>query len=201
MKKEKNDKLKYFLSLDYPMVVTYEKEDGVYVVQFPDLPGCMAHGSTPARAIKLAEIIRKEWIEDSLEAGQTIPVPKREEEYSGKFVVRIESYLHKRLSEQADREGRSLNQHVGGLLSERSASFSIENSLDRFSKIEEKLQGHLDILEHLEARLQQNVAAINRVVTTQMVKLSSAKPSGIFPEYIMPKINGVYSSLIEVKGH
>ena len=199
MKKEKNEKLEDFLSLDYPMVVNYDKDDEIYVVQFPDLPGCMAHGSTPARAIKLAEIIKKEWIEDSLEAGQTIPVPKKEDEYSGKFVVRIPSYLHKRLSEQAEREGRSLNQHVGVLLSERSASLLIENSIDRLSKIEEKLQVHLSTIERLsniEEKLQAHIASINRVVTTQMVKLSPVGSYGLIESYINPKSESALKSLI-----
>lgn len=173
MKNKMNVKLQYFLSLDYPMIVNYDKEDEVYVVQFPDLPGCIAHGTTPARAIKLAEIIKREWIEDSLEAGQIIPVPKNDDEYSGKFVVRIPSYLHKRLSEQAERERRSLNQHIGVLLAERSAALLIENSIERFSNIESQLQGH--------------VAAINRVVTktTQMVRRSSVESYGS-GNYIMP---------------
>lgn len=131
---EMNEKLKYYLSLDYPMFLSHDKEEGIYVVQFPDLPGCMAHGSTHTSAIKLAEEIKKEWIADSLESGVHVPVPKKEEEYSGKFVIRIPGQLHKRLSEQAEREGRSLNQHVGFLLSERSAAYTVEKYLDRLSQ-------------------------------------------------------------------
>lgn len=147
MKNELNEKLRYYLTLDYPMLVSHDKKEGIYVVQFPDLPGCMAHGSTPASAFKLAEEIKREWIEDALKSGQAVPIPKNEEDYSGKFVVRIPRYLHKRLSEQAEREGRSLNQHVSVLLSERSASLSVENSLERLSDIESRLQRHVGVLD------------------------------------------------------
>lgn len=170
MKNKLKEKAQHFLSLDYPMIVNYDKEDEIYVVQFPDLPGCMAHGSTPARAIKMAEITKMEWIVDSLEAGQTIPVPKKEDDYSGKFVVRIPSHLHKRLSEQAEREGRSLNQHIGVLLSERSSALLIENSLDRLSTIEEKLQAHS--------------VEIKRVIATQTIRPSHNVFAG---KYITPK--------------
>lgn len=169
MKKELNEKLKRYLALDYPMLVSHDKADGIYIVQFPDLPGCMAHGSTPASALKLAKEIKREWIEDALESGQILPVPKNEEEYSGKFVVRIPRFLHKRLSEQAEREGRSLNQHISVLLSERSASLLVENSLDRLSKIEGRLQEHTAILEKHSGDLTK--------VVTRMTHLSSNKTS------------------------
>lgn len=39
--------------------------------------------------------------------------------YSGRFVVRLPRYLHKRLVKQAAEEGVSLNQLVVSLLSER----------------------------------------------------------------------------------
>lgn len=170
MKKELNEKLKHYLALEYPMLISHDKADGIYIVQFPDLPGCMAHGPTPASALKLAKEIKREWIEDALESGQILPVPKNEEEYSGKFVVRIPRFLHKRLSEQADREGRSLNQHVGVLLSERSASLLVENSLDRLSKIEGRLQEHTAILKKHSGDL---VKAV-----TRMAYLSSNRTSG-----------------------
>lgn len=131
MKSEIKKRLGYYLSLNYPMLVAFEKEDGVYVVQYPDLHGCMAHGSTPTKAVKLAEQIKKEWIESALEGGHDVPVPKMDSEYSGKFIVRIPPALHKRLSEQSEREGRSLNQHVGVLLSERSAALTIEDALKK----------------------------------------------------------------------
>jgi antitoxin HicB len=49
------------------------------------------------------------WIETALEDGQTIPLPRSIEDYSGRFVVRIPKSLHQELVEMAEREGVSLN--------------------------------------------------------------------------------------------
>jgi len=135
------EKVKYYLSLNYPMITTWEPDDEIYVVEFPDLPGCMAHGKTPNSAVKLAEAVKKDWIIESLSRGNTIPEPKKAEDFSGKFIVRIDPALHKRLSEQSEREGKSLNQHVYNLLSERSAALCVENSIER---LVEKVASKID---------------------------------------------------------
>lgn len=138
------EKVKYYLSLNYPMIATWEPDDKIYVVEFPDLPGCIAHGKTPNRAVKLAEAVKKDWIIESLSRGNTMPEPKKAEDYSGKFVVRIDPALHKRLSEQSAREGKSLNQHVYNLLSERSAALCVENSTERLL---EKINSKIDSIK------------------------------------------------------
>lgn len=145
--KELKEKLKYYLSLNYPMLLNRDEEEGIFVVQFLDLPGCMAHGKTPANALKLAEEVKKEWIESVLLDGQPVPEPRKEEEYSGKFVVRITPALHKRLSEQAEREGRSLNQHVSIILSERSSALSLENTLASFGELQRKMEQNIAVFE------------------------------------------------------
>jgi len=52
------------------------------------------------------------WIEVALEEGIPVPEPRREEEYSGKFVVRLPKSLHHKLAQIAEREGVSLNSLV-----------------------------------------------------------------------------------------
>ena len=49
------------------------------------------------------------WIETSLENGQEIPEPKRIEDYSGKFLLRISKTLHRELVYLAEKEAVSLN--------------------------------------------------------------------------------------------
>ena len=52
------------------------------------------------------------WLEIAIESGHRIPEPRPEEEYSGKFVVRVPKSLHRRLVERAEEEGVSLNQYI-----------------------------------------------------------------------------------------
>lgn len=120
--------LEYYLSLNYPMNLIWDADDKVYFVEFPDLPGCMAHGTTPTSAVKLSKEIKKEWLTLVLASGVAITEPKADDDYSGKFVARLTPAIHRRLSEQAAAEGRSLNAHVVTLLSERSAALTVEKA-------------------------------------------------------------------------
>ena len=52
------------------------------------------------------------WIETKLENGFEVPKPLEENNYSGKFVLRIPKTLHKKLALAAEKEGVSLNQYA-----------------------------------------------------------------------------------------
>ena len=67
----------------YEMIIWWSVEDEAYVVDVPELPGCMAHGATRQEAIKNAEdAIRnaedaiKFWIKTAKEDGLAIPQPR-----------------------------------------------------------------------------------------------------------------------------
>ena len=47
----------------YEMIVYWSEEDQAFVVEVPELPGCMADGATYLEAIANAEVIIQEWIE------------------------------------------------------------------------------------------------------------------------------------------
>ena len=59
----------------YELAVYWSAEDAVFVVDVPDLPGCMAHGSTPADAVRNAENAISLWIDTAREDGARIPDP------------------------------------------------------------------------------------------------------------------------------
>ena len=60
----------------YEMVIWWSVEDDAYVVDVPELPGCMAHGDTRQSAIKSAEDAIKFWIKTAKEDGAKIPQPR-----------------------------------------------------------------------------------------------------------------------------
>ena len=60
----------------YEMVIWWSVEDDAYVVDVPELPGCMAHGNTRQSAIKNAEDAIKFWIKTAKEDGAEIPQPR-----------------------------------------------------------------------------------------------------------------------------
>lgn len=63
------------MRLAYPIVLTpYEDRSGGYVVEVPDLPGCVTGGDDLADALLMAEDAASGWVLTELEAGR--PAPK-----------------------------------------------------------------------------------------------------------------------------
>ncbi len=60
----------------YEMIIYWSEIDKRYLVEVPELSGCMADGKTRAEAISNAERVVSEWIEIAKEDGREIPVPK-----------------------------------------------------------------------------------------------------------------------------
>lgn len=60
----------------YEMIIYWSKRDNRYLVEVPELPGCMADGKTRAEALANAEVIISEWLEIAKLDGRDIPEPK-----------------------------------------------------------------------------------------------------------------------------
>jgi predicted RNase H-like HicB family nuclease len=60
----------------YEMVVAWSEADGAFIVEVPDLPGCMADGPTRESAVAAAEIVIREWIDTARTLGRPIPQPR-----------------------------------------------------------------------------------------------------------------------------
>ncbi len=58
------------------LIVYWSKDDESFVVDVPELPGCMADGKTYQEAVSNAEIIIQEWIDTATDTGRVIPEPK-----------------------------------------------------------------------------------------------------------------------------
>ena len=60
----------------YELIIFWSEEDERYVVEVPELPGCMADGLTYETAIQNAQKIIAEWIEFAESLGRKIPQPR-----------------------------------------------------------------------------------------------------------------------------
>lgn len=115
---EKKD-IAYYLELPYNIIIRKDPYGG-YFAKVEELEGCMTQGETYEEAFKNIQEAMGLWLEDALEDGTEIPEPvPEEEEFSGKFVVRLPKTLHRKLARNAHKENVSLNQYVVFLLSER----------------------------------------------------------------------------------
>ena len=60
----------------YEVVLYWSEADGAFVAEVPELPGCMADGSTYQEALANAEVVIQEWIESAQELGRAVPEPR-----------------------------------------------------------------------------------------------------------------------------
>ena len=60
----------------YERIIYWSEADQRFIVEVPELAGCMADGRTPTEALENVESIISEWIETAKELGREIPVPK-----------------------------------------------------------------------------------------------------------------------------
>ena len=66
--------LESYLSLKYPITL-YSEDEGGYVAEIKDLPGCLTQGDTLEETINNINEAREVWIETAYEAGDDIPLP------------------------------------------------------------------------------------------------------------------------------
>jgi predicted RNase H-like HicB family nuclease len=60
----------------YEIILYWSQEDKAFIVEVPELPGCMAHGETQENALKNAKQAIRFWIDTAKEFGDPIPEPK-----------------------------------------------------------------------------------------------------------------------------
>ena len=60
----------------YERIVYWSEEDNAFLVEVPELAGCMADGETLEEAMKNCDVIIQEWIDVARERGQEIPEPR-----------------------------------------------------------------------------------------------------------------------------
>lgn len=60
----------------YELIIYWSTDDETFVVEVPELPGCMADGRTYDEAVKNAEAAIQEWVDTARELGREVPVAK-----------------------------------------------------------------------------------------------------------------------------
>jgi predicted RNase H-like HicB family nuclease len=60
----------------YEITLWWSEEDGVFVAEARELPGCMAHGNSENEAIANLEGAIQLWIDVARRAGDPVPPPK-----------------------------------------------------------------------------------------------------------------------------
>lgn len=60
----------------YEIILYWSEEDGAYIAEVPELPGCMAHGDSREAALSNVMEAMTLWLEVAVDRGLTVPVAK-----------------------------------------------------------------------------------------------------------------------------
>lgn len=60
----------------YETIIYWSEEDGVFVAEVPELPGCIAHGDDQVTALRNVQDAISLWIDTAREFDEPIPEPK-----------------------------------------------------------------------------------------------------------------------------
>ena len=94
----------------YTKLVEWSDEDGCFVGSAPPLIGPCCHGQEEAKVYAHLCRIVEEWIEILETDRRELPDPLgKASDFSGKFVLRLEPALHRRLAAKALASGESLH--------------------------------------------------------------------------------------------
>jgi predicted RNase H-like HicB family nuclease len=66
----------------YELIIDWSKEDQAFLVEVPELPGCMSDGATYEEAVANAQTVIAEWIETAQSLDRPIPEPKGKISYA-----------------------------------------------------------------------------------------------------------------------
>jgi antitoxin HicB len=149
--------LDYYLNLNYPIEITAlsEEENGGYSACIPQLGrnAYVAYGDTIEEAFQNLNLLKRELLESQLKNRSHIPIPvlNNEEEYSGKFILRVPKELHRSLATTATRNNISLNQYTQYLLTYALTSANYEEMISSCGiKITKLLQDMRELEYHFE---------------------------------------------------
>lgn len=60
----------------YEVIIYWSEDDQAFIVEVPELAGCMAEGKSYQEVVANVETIIDEWIDTGRELGRPIPAPR-----------------------------------------------------------------------------------------------------------------------------
>jgi predicted HicB family RNase H-like nuclease len=100
----------------YLKIVEWSEEDSCYIGTCPGLIFGGVHGTNETKVYEELCQVVSEAIELYQADGKPLPAATANKQYSGRFVLRVGSDLHKEVSIRAARVGESLNSYCQKIL-------------------------------------------------------------------------------------
>jgi antitoxin HicB len=92
-----------------------KEEGGGYLVEYPDIPGCMSDGETVEEAIANGREALRDCVAVLQESGRKAPKPGID---AAQWRQRLPRTLYSKLTVQAENEGVSINSFVTAIIAE-----------------------------------------------------------------------------------
>ena len=92
-----------------------KEEGGGYLVEYPDIPGCMSDGETIEEAIANGREALRDCMDVFKESGRKLPKPSIE---AAQWRQRLPRTLYSKLKKHAEDEGVSINSLVTAMIAE-----------------------------------------------------------------------------------
>jgi antitoxin HicB len=165
-----NKNLDYYMGLPYVIEVVEipESEGGGFQASLPEIGrlAVLGDGDTLEEAISSLDANKRERFAEYLEKGISIPEPASEDDFSGKFILRIPSRLHMILNENAKRKKLSLNQYVRKILEEHVTNTDI---LSEIKSLRREVNASTRIMHHEIRELALRVTSLEESYSSQPV--------------------------------
>ena len=100
----------------YTYRVTWSAEDNEHVGLCAEFPSLSWLAPTPEKALSGIRRVVGGVVEEMKASGEVVPDALSEKTYSGRFMVRIPSMVHRTLATQAAEQGISINRLVSAKL-------------------------------------------------------------------------------------
>lgn len=100
----------------YTYRVTWSQEDSEHVGLCAEFPSLSWLAPTPEKALAGIRRVVAEVVKDMQAANELVPAPLSEKQYSGRFMVRVPSLVHRALATEAAEQGVSINRLVSAKL-------------------------------------------------------------------------------------
>lgn len=105
----------------YSLQLIWSANENAYVATVPEIPQVTQIAATAAEALAKLHDAIGDYLREKKAKREATPPPRRLEEYSGQFRLRLPRVLHASLVREAEAEGISLNSYLLYLLSHRYA--------------------------------------------------------------------------------
>ncbi len=94
----------------YLYSVGWSEEDAAFVARVAEFSSLAAHGDTLEDALREIKTVVGFVLQDLEETGEFVPEPFGKRSFSGRLVLRMPEYLHRKLALESMQQGVSLNQ-------------------------------------------------------------------------------------------